>query len=286
MMMASTKTKSKPNPFAAANAAKAAKRAGREAMTIDDDMPSRDRANSPRSFGPVPGLTRAEAAQRRAELKAKSASAPKALTIEDRMLNVLRQVGLIGEDGKAGRAYRGPPRMETRGEDRSPFGRVVAFNRTGQPVSRTQAAGSDKFHIEKADIPDGWDYNWKDASVIGKDFGNMNSYRANGWEPVLAARYPGRFMPESAGDVPIVIDGLMLMERPKALSLEAQNDDIQAAQELVRVRNDQFVPKGLPGARDRRYRGTGLTAKRDFERMPADIDPPSYELTPAYGIAN
>jgi len=232
---------------------------------------------------PPQGLTRAQAAARRAELaKAKRprkrpAPAPKPAqketSIEERMLSVLRQTGLIGKDGKVAPAYRGPTRVESRVEPR----RVTALNRAGQVVSRTQSDGMDKFHIDRDEIPDGWDYNWKDLNVIGRDFGHMNSYLANGWEMVPASRYPGRFAPASAGDAAIVIDGLMLMERAKVLSLDAEDHDRRKADDLIRVRNEQFEPKGLPGARSDRYRGTRLTAKRAIERMPADIDPPSDE---------
>jgi hypothetical protein len=159
-------------------------------------------------------------------------------------------------------------------------GRVVIM-RNGKAYTRRSVATGDKFHIDDADIPDGMSYQWVATHVAGAEQRNsIASFSQNGWESVPLSRYPGRYAePDAKGA--IVMDGLMLVERPIELTEEARGEEIAAAKNLIRTRNDQFVPK-LPEALERR--GTGLRAKRSIEGMPPDIGRPAYEVAVDEGL--
>lgn len=153
-------------------------------------------------------------------------------------------------------------------------GRIVIV-RDGKTYTRRHTNVGDKFHIDKADIPDGMSYQWIAVTILGAEQRNtVAAFNQNGWEPVDMSRYPGRYGPEKAHGH-IIIDGLGLYERPEELTEEARGEEITAAKELIRTRNDQFVPR-LPEARSRR--GTQLRAKRSIEGMPTDIGRPVYQM--------
>lgn len=75
----------------------------------------------------------------------------------------------------------------------------------------------DEFHIDKADIPDGWEYQWKRTEVLGKeDRAHQLEVAKNKWRPVDASRHPEKMPPGHVG--PIIIKGLMLCEIPKSIA--------------------------------------------------------------------
>lgn len=156
-----------------------------------------------------------------------------------------------------------------------PNGRVMVMGRDGKMLTRTSVGTSDKFHIPAEIIPDGWSYQFIACSVYGKresTIGFMN----NGWAPVMANRHDGMFMP-IGHDGPIIVDELMLVERPIELTLEAREEEIGAARNLIRTQNEQFTPR-LPGAR--RHPETQLRARRTIEVLPPDVPSPQYR----YGV--
>jgi hypothetical protein len=164
-------------------------------------------------------------------------------------------------------------------------GRVV-IERDGKIYTRRHTNVGDKFHVDAADIPDGMSYQWIAVTVAGTEQRNsLAQFQQNGWESVPMSRYPGRYGPEKlagkANHDPIIIDGLMLCERPIELTIEAREEEIGAARQLIRTRNEQFTPK-LPEARGRR--GTELRAKRTIEGMPPDIGRPSYQMDVDEGL--
>jgi hypothetical protein len=158
-------------------------------------------------------------------------------------------------------------------------GRVI-IERGGKIYTRRHTNVGDKFHVDVVDIPDGMSYQWVAITVAGAEQRNsIAQFQQNGWESVPMSRYPGRYGPEKLNgkpnNEPIIIDGLMLCERPIELTIEAREEEIGAARELIRTRNEQFVPK-LPESRSRR--GTELRAKRTIEGMPPDVGRPSYQM--------
>jgi hypothetical protein len=159
-------------------------------------------------------------------------------------------------------------------------GRII-IERDGVMYTRRVVNTGDKFQVDANDIPDGMSYQWIAVTVDGMEQRNsMAQFEMNGWRPVPMSRYPGRYGPQKAKNgainhEPIIIEGLMLVERPIELTIEAREEEIGAAKSLVKTRNEQFQPR-LPDALARR--GTGLRAKRTIEGMPPDVGRPVYEM--------
>jgi hypothetical protein len=253
------------------NEVRAARRAEREAEKEAASVPVRDSKG-----GPKKGSAR-EAAERVRKLREQA--------------DKLEASGLSVDDDSPqatvarARAKRSPTvrRVEIA---RDPVtGRVMARGRDGKMISRRVTTGDDKFHIDKADIPEGWSYQWIAMEIKGEHQRNtLANFAMGGWEPVPMSRYPGRYGPASDGDKHIAMDGLGLYERPEELTEEARDEEIAAARNLIRTRNEQFAPK-LPDARSQRLRGTGLQARRSIEGMPSDVGRPAYEIAVDDGLA-
>jgi len=162
-------------------------------------------------------------------------------------------------------------------------GRVAVMGRHGKMVTRRVTNSEDKFFIGQEDIPEGWSYQWIALTVDGEEQRRtVANFVMGGWEPVGMDRYPGRYGPShdsknKLNTEHIIVDGLGLYERPEELTKEAREEEIAAARNLIRTRNDQFVPR-LPEARSQRLRGTGLQARRSIEPLPADVNRPAYEV--------
>lgn len=145
-------------------------------------------------------------------------------------------------------------------------GRVVALNRAGKPIQRAAAeTGVDQFHIPPHLPPPGWSWEWKEDTVVGEiRHGEAAKQAQVGWESVMAESYPGVFMPEfnDKGEPargPIRRGGLMLKERPMALTLEAKADEDRRANERVNSSKYQYTKRLSDAAR------TTQTAEFDDE---------------------
>ena len=144
-------------------------------------------------------------------------------------------------------------------------GAVVVQGRDGESLTRRRVnTGPDPYEIPKAEIPDGWDYQWNRVSVTGDPaMGDTVNMHANGWRPVPAERHPGRwFEPGYKGE--ILLGGLRLEERPLELSIEAKAEDNLAARKLMRDQTDalkltQKLPEGFSDGK--RFRGTGVQGR-------------------------
>jgi hypothetical protein len=154
-------------------------------------------------------------------------------------------------------------------------GRVMVRGRDGKMLTRTNVGSSDKFYIPPEIVPDGWSYQGIAVSVYGQPQSTLG-FLNNGWTPVPASRHDGMFMP-IGHDGPIIIDGQMIVERPIELTLEARDEEIAAARNLIRTQNEQFTPR-LPDAR--RHPGTQMRARRTIEGLPPDVPQPQYR----YGV--
>jgi hypothetical protein len=189
------------------------------------------------------------------------------------------RAALVGVGGRTPMGARPDPTVRRDLQHDPHTGRVVV-ERGGKIYTRRVTNTGDKFHIDASDIPDGMSYQWIASTVAGAEQRqSIAQFQQNGWESVPMSRYPGRYGPEKLdgkpNHTPIIIDGLILCERPIELTIEAREEEISAARQLIRTRNEQFQPK-LPGAL--RERGTGLRAKRSIEGMPSDIGRPVYEM--------
>lgn len=186
------------------------------------------------------------------------------------------------------RRARGRPRQEAvRDVPRSVRGNVIVQGRDGEMLSRKRTSTKDIFDIPPELIPDGYEFQWCAVTVIGNSeiLMDQNLMMAeNGWRPVKADRYPGRFMPEGHKGA-IVRGGQMLMERPKILCEEARAEDIAIAKRQITDR-DQSLMGGKANVRGAmrdgiamggKYRGTGGDVRMSID--PAlDIPMPAHEL--------
>lgn len=125
-------------------------------------------------------------------------------------------------------------------------GRAVSLGRDGKPVYRQSSVNSDPFSIAAELQPPGWIYEWKRYSVHNQPDYTYHAQvqRVGGWTPVQNERHPGIWLPPDHKGA-IVIDGLMLMERPINLHIEARNELKAAADAKVRQAK---VERGLQAA--------------------------------------
>lgn len=176
-------------------------------------------------------------------------------------------------------AVAGPAESDTRPLNRDPV-RAVAIGRDGKEVSRKRRSNTNAFYIDPTIIPDGWDYQWVTHSVYNMpDTGHQVMMAENGWTAVPAERHAGYFMPPDYKG-PIIRDGLMLMERPMSLTLEARAEDREKANLQKHGARKQFGIQGLsqsfsaetPGARANTY------ARSTYESG-ADIPRPQHQIS-------
>lgn len=142
-------------------------------------------------------------------------------------------------------AARQNPRTQPRDANREPArsGAVVVQGRDGEILTRKRKDSGDIFHIPPEIVPNGWEYGWWAISVAGNSEILMDQNLMvveNGWRPVPAERYPGRFMPAGhKGN--IIRGGQMLMERPSVLCEEARQEDYAKAVGQMRDRDEALT---------------------------------------------
>jgi hypothetical protein len=99
---------------------------------------------------------------------------------------------------------------------------------------------ADKFFIPPNIIPDGWSYEYKQFTVLGKEDPSYQVFlRQKGWEPVPADRHP-ELMPLGHSGGTILRDGMILMERPLAATEKAKRRDYQTARDQMRQKEEQI----------------------------------------------
>ena len=129
-----------------------------------------------------------------------------------------------------------------------PRGRAVAIGRDGKPIWRHATADShDPFAIDESVMPDGWVWQWKRYSVYNQVDHSYQSQlqRIGKWTPVLAENTPdGMFLPPGSIG-PVISEGLILMERPRALHEEAEAEEKMKADSAL---NKAKVERGLAAA--------------------------------------
>lgn len=102
------------------------------------------------------------------------------------------------------------------------------------------------FGITPDMIPDGWSYEGKAWSVFNKEDPQYMSkmYRAN-WTPVPASRHPELLYKGYVGDT-IIKDGIILMERPAELTVEARRKEMRNARSPVEAKEKMLGAPALP----------------------------------------
>lgn len=106
--------------------------------------------------------------------------------------------------------------------------------------------GVDKFYIDPRVIPEGWSYEWKALSVLGKENPSYQVALAHrGWESVPRSRHP-EMMPDNYRGETIEREGMILMERPKEITDEVKAIDLRNARQQVRSKEEQLgaAPQG------------------------------------------
>jgi hypothetical protein len=138
----------------------------------------------------------------------------------------------------------------------------------GKTRKRKGGQLADKYHVDAGAIPEGMSYEWKTVSVFGKEDQTYSTMlREQGWDPVEASRHPDMVSADHVG--PIIRDGLMLMERPIELTREAQEEDRDAAREVINIKKQQMgdAPAGtLP----REHPNLKNSIRTSYEALPID----------------
>jgi hypothetical protein len=101
-----------------------------------------------------------------------------------------------------------------------------------------------------AQAPPGWTYEWKTHSVWNKEYPQyMNNLYRRGWEAVPATRHRDLIYPDYEGDS-IIIDGMILMERPKELTDRQRVRDYRKAVAQI-INSEQKLAEAPPGTAPR-----------------------------------
>src|ERR1700677_1920439 len=128
--------------------------------------------------------------------------------------------------------------------------------------------GVDKFYIDPRIIPDGWSYEWKRHTLLGKEDPSYQVALAQkGWEAVPRTRHPF-MMPDGHQGETIEREGQILMERPKEITDEVVSHDKRKAREQVRGKEEQL---GMAPAGQFERDGhpqTKPTIKKTYESIP------------------
>lgn len=128
--------------------------------------------------------------------------------------------------------------------------------------------GEDKYKIDPKLIPDGWSYEWKTLSVLGKENPSYQVALAHrGWEPVPRSRHP-EMMPTGYRGETIERDGMILMERPKEITDEVKAREYKTARAQVRGKEEQ-LGMAAAGQFDRDNKGNSmLNIRKTYEHVP------------------
>lgn len=133
--------------------------------------------------------------------------------------------------------------------------------------------GVDELFIDNETVPDGWTYEWKRQTVYGKSDPAYDTKLARtGWEPVPSERHPAMMPKGHRGE--ITRDGLVLMERPKAITDRVKQIMYRKAKGAVALKEAQLseAPQGTFERVDERGRPT---ARVRTTHSPVEIPVPT-----------
>jgi hypothetical protein len=120
--------------------------------------------------------------------------------------------------------------------------------------------GADKFYIDPRMVPEGWSYEYRMFTVLGKEDPSYQvRLRNSGWDPVPVSRHP-ELMPLGYTGNTIILDGMMLMERPLVITEEQKQRDRKNASDQVRAKEQQLTGAAPPGEFERSNKGDRLTS--------------------------
>lgn len=169
---------------------------------------------------------------------------------------------------------------------------VATRNRTRETDARETPAvpshgrvrlrqSQDRYFIDPAIIPQGFVYQWKRYSVLGQEEpAHLAELARAGFEPVPADRHDGLFLPKGTTG-PIIIGGMILMDRPVELEAEAQAEQRHLARAQVQGSKEQFglAPRasGFEGPSEHTSARNNTFVRSQFERV--DAPRPKHEIS-------
>jgi hypothetical protein len=135
------------------------------------------------------------------------------------------------------------------------------------------AGNADKYYIPPEIIPPGWGYEWKRWSVLNQENPHyINSLRRTGWDFVPASRHPSYIALGSTEKI-IIMDGMVLMERPLEVTAIMSAHDKQKAADQVRAKEQQLT-RAPDGQFERDNKGQPISShgvagvKKTYSPMP------------------
>ncbi len=149
-----------------------------------------------------------------------------------------------------------PERPDLREDMRAESPREEAERIAAEWFSHLDTLGpyKDKYYVDPKNIPDGWSYEWKTFTVVNKENPqHMRELQRNHWRPVPAKRHPELVPTGFAGET-IIVDGMLLMERPAAITDFQKRRDQAAANQPIQQIKDKLAgapagqfPRQIPG---------------------------------------
>lgn len=132
----------------------------------------------------------------------------------------------------------------------------------------TMEDGVDKFYVDPRIVPDGWSYEWKTHTILGKENPSYQvSLAHRGWEPVPRSRHP-EMMPDNYTGNTIVREGMILMERPAEITDEVKAAEYRKARDQVKTKETQ-LNASPPGTFERDNKGKPMASvSRSYETIP------------------
>lgn len=131
--------------------------------------------------------------------------------------------------------------------------------------------GEDRFYINPEAIPQGWTYEWRRHSTLGKtDPSYQVTLARSGWEPVPVSRHPEMMPVGWEGNV-IEREGMILMERPAEITERMKAMDMRNARSQVRSKEMQL--NGAPAGDNSPFAPTNkgsplVNIGKSYEAMP------------------
>jgi len=128
--------------------------------------------------------------------------------------------------------------------------RARAARRAAELMGYVEGAtqGEDKFYIDPRIIPDGWSYEYRRHTILGKPDPSYEVTLAQaGWEAVPARRHP-ELMPVGWEGSIIEREGMILMERPAEITAKMKALELRRAREQVGQKEEQLY--GEPAGPD------------------------------------
>ncbi len=209
--------------------------------------------------------------------------------ISDKLENIMKALNDLSQRQRIIEQRIEPKQTRTQERQTSRERRTsrIVQGRNGEMLSRRHDDSIDPFELPPELVEqarqEGWDYEWKTENVRGSDMLNYQAkLHANGWRPVPSSRLPGVYGPEN-DEGPVRHDGMILMERPLQLTIDARADEDRKAREQVRLKHESW---GV-SSKDTRIFDPNTAMAKSFTISPtASVEPSDPSWRPTLPIAS